>query len=441
MHLYIGIYTKTFELTYRNYVPDPIYGAIEIPDWLVRISKEKSIRRMMFIRQLGLKAYIDYPGAIHTRYSHVMGVMNLSGRIVNLLYEYEKNRGHKEIASALKNNRINVMAAGFFHDIGHGPFSHVIDYILKRYSKMTHEQVSLSILDNLKDIENDGINIKKVEEMINGKHPYKFINHIMNGPIDADKLDYLLRDAYHVGLRYSLDLEHFITNFRVLGLEASSLTDFELGLEDNLESLATGEIFIVIWKNMYELVYYVTSSRIAEKMIEKAVILKIDEDNQFKSYFSDIAKFIELDDENLFSLLSDGRGMSSKLTRSVRENDLYLLGYEQELGSEMESSIMFANSIDKDSDDTADRLSELLCSKLKCEKYELICDIIKSRMPKPIHLNKFLGSDPIELRSKSDVVDSIKERVKIRVYLHKSLQQNFDKSSINQYLIESISSW
>lgn len=110
--------------------------------------------------------------------------------------------------------------------------------------------------------------------MIIGKHTYKFLNHVMNGPIDANKLDYLMRDAYHVGLKYSLDLEHFITNFRVLGLADLSLTDYELGLEDNMESLATGEIFIVIWKNMYDLVYYVENSRIAEKMIEKAMILK-----------------------------------------------------------------------------------------------------------------------------------------------------------------------
>ena len=75
-------------LSAESYVPDPIHGSIEMPSWLINISKERSVRRMMFIRQLGLKAYVDYPGAIHTRYSHVQGVMHLAGRVVDLLYDY-----------------------------------------------------------------------------------------------------------------------------------------------------------------------------------------------------------------------------------------------------------------------------------------------------------------------------------------------------------------
>lgn len=201
----------------KNLVPDPVHGTIEIPSWLLRIANEKSVRRMMFIRQLGLKAYIDYPGAIHTRYSHVLGVMHLSGRIISMLTELEYKKGRTETATSLSNNRINIMAAGFLHDIGHGPFSHVVDYILKKYCNTTHEEIAFEIIKKMSDIENDGINIDKVREIIKGKHPYRFINHIINGPIDADKLDYLLRDAHNVGLKYSLDLDHFITNFRILG--------------------------------------------------------------------------------------------------------------------------------------------------------------------------------------------------------------------------------
>ena len=171
----------------KNLVSDSIHGTIEIPNWLLRIINEKSVRRMLFIRQLGLKAYIDYPGAIHTRYSHVLGVMHLAGRIIEMLSELEYKKGRPETATSLSNNKINIMAAGFLHDIGHGPFSHVVDYILKRYSGTTHEEISFEIIKKLDDIENDGINITKVRDIITGRHPYRFINHIVNGPIDADK--------------------------------------------------------------------------------------------------------------------------------------------------------------------------------------------------------------------------------------------------------------
>lgn len=107
----------------------------------------------------------------------------------------------------------------------------------------------------------------------------------------------------------------------------------------------------------------------------------------------------------------------------------------------MNASIKFADSIDKDSDDTADRLSELLCTYLECEKYEIICDIIKSRMPKPIHLNSFEGGEPVELKSRSEIVYSIKEKARIRVYFHKRLKHKIDRDLIRKYLCESISSW
>jgi HD superfamily phosphohydrolase len=55
------------------YFPDPIQGTIELPPWLINIKDEPVIRRMMSIRQLGLKAYMDFPGAIHTRHSHALG--------------------------------------------------------------------------------------------------------------------------------------------------------------------------------------------------------------------------------------------------------------------------------------------------------------------------------------------------------------------------------
>src|SRR5205814_9560877 len=72
-------------MMHAHRIPDPIYGTIRPPPWLAAIETLTPVRRMTLIRQLGLKAYIDFPGAIHTRFSHALGVMELAGRITDLL--------------------------------------------------------------------------------------------------------------------------------------------------------------------------------------------------------------------------------------------------------------------------------------------------------------------------------------------------------------------
>jgi HD superfamily phosphohydrolase len=415
-----------------------------MPDWLVKISKEKSVRRMMFIRQLGLKAYIDYPGAIHTRYSHVLGVMNLAGKVIDMLADLEKKKGRPETANSLQNNKNNVMAAGFFHDIGHGPYSHVVDYILKKYAKKSHENIAYEIIKRFEEIENHGITINKVKEIINGTHPYPFLSQVVNGPIDADKLDYLLRDAHHVGLKYSLDLDHFINNFRILGIDSSQLTRCELGLEDIGEAIVTAEIFLVIWKSMYDLVYHVEDSRIAEKMLEKAIILRIDNDKDFGKHFADIDTFIQLNDERLFEALKDGPGLSKELTEGIEDNKLYTKILDQELSAPaFTMSAKFISELDH-SDDLADKMSFKLTEELKFyAKYEIICDIVKSRIPAAIHLRSYDrdSGEPIELKSKSLIVGAIKEKARIKIYVKSTLSKKIDENFISKPLRDIVAGW
>ena len=187
---------------------DPIHGSIKMPLWLVAINDEPAIRRMMFIRQLGLKSSIDFPGAIHTRYSHCIGTMFLAKKILTTLREKAEGED-KELVDLLDENENTVMAAGFLHDIGHGPFSHVLDYPLKKIAKTKHEAVgSLIITSKLKLLEKKhAIPLESVCEIINKQHQHRFLSEIINGPLDADKLDYILRDSYHIGLRFAIDTD------------------------------------------------------------------------------------------------------------------------------------------------------------------------------------------------------------------------------------------
>jgi len=421
-------------LVIKNVIPDPIHGSIEMPQWLVPIINEKQVRRMMFIRQLGLKAYIDYPGAIHTRYSHVLGVMHLSGRVVDKLIELENSKGNSEIVKNLKENKTNIMAAGFLHDIGHGPFSHVVDYILKKYANRSHELIAKDIIKSFKIIEDYGPTINSITQIIEKKHNHPFIREIIDGPHDVDKLDYLLRDAHHVGLRYSFDLDHFIGNFRILGTDSSTLSQCDLGLENSAESIVAAEIFVVIWKSMYDLVYHVQNSRIAEKMMEKAIILKIKDSKEFKKNFTDIKKFVELDDEILFEKLKAGKGKAAKFANGIRDNKLHELITDDRLKT---PTFMMGTSFLgklKNSEELSDFLSRKLCTELKCDRYDAIVDIVKSREPHNIQINKEYQGEPIELKSRSKIISSIKSEIKIKTYLDNKLTKKIDKKLIRSLL-------
>src|SRR3989304_7026510 len=186
----------------RRVFPDPIAGKIELPTWLIKIREEAAIRRMLFIRQLGLKAYIDFPGAIHTRYSHALGVMYLAKKTTNVLLQKMKDKNKALIEDSLKANEEELIAAGFLHDIAHGPFSHAVDFAMRKISGKTHEDLAKDIiLDSLPADLANRINEQQVVKLIQGKHDYPFLSQMICGPIDIDELDYLLRDAYHVGLK------------------------------------------------------------------------------------------------------------------------------------------------------------------------------------------------------------------------------------------------
>jgi HD superfamily phosphohydrolase len=159
-------------LTSKNFIHDPIQRTIGVPEVLFPLLKEKSVRRMQFIRQLGLKAFIDFPNAIHTRYSHVVGGMHLTGKVTDRLSDLQNSENNTDIAQTLTDNKNNLMGAGLLHDIDHGHFSHVLDYFLKEYCKSDHEKKASSFIEKFGFLESRGLNIKKIQEIIVGKLPF-----------------------------------------------------------------------------------------------------------------------------------------------------------------------------------------------------------------------------------------------------------------------------
>lgn len=423
----------------RNLLPDPIVGTIELPTWLVNIKDEPAVRRMLFIRQLGLKAYVDYPGAIHTRYSHSLGTMYLSGKLTDLLIQNMNDQGHKILSDNLKINKENIMAAGFLHDIAHGPFSHSVDFAMNCLTGKSHQEFAEDVISNyLPEDLGNWVDKKQVIKMISGEHDYPFISQIIDGPIDVDKLDYLLRDAYHVGLRYSFDLDYFLGSHTILGNE-DNLKTCKLGLKNTHQAVVTTELFLVVWKSMYDLVYHVQNSRIAEKMLEKAILVHKD-DGKIKDIFSNTIEFLKLDDDKLLTLLSDIGEYGSDIVTRIKRNKVYKMAFQSELNQNyFEMSPEFIESL-KEVNKVCDNLSRKINEKYDKEDYQYICDIITSKSPKEIQIDNFDEDtgEYVTLRNKSNIVGAIQALRSLRIYANPSLDDIPDKSLILEDMIELI---
>ena len=195
---------------------DPIHGFIKISKQEKDLIDTEVFQRLRRIRQLAM-TFLVYPGALHTRFDHSIGVMHIAGRICNKLRESDPNRiNEKDIAL--------VRLAALLHDIGHGPFSHVSEHLLDEFTydktdkdkvrEKIHEKITVDIIQTDPEIKTilEDAERNFVIEMIEGKEKkWDWRRDIVSSELDADKIDYLLRDSYFTGVKYGLyDLEKII---------------------------------------------------------------------------------------------------------------------------------------------------------------------------------------------------------------------------------------
>jgi hypothetical protein len=412
----------------KHYVTDPIHGDIELPNWLIRIKDELPIRRMNNIRQLGLKALIDFPGAIHTRYLHSLGTMHLAGKLIDSLILKEETKGRSDLKKSLSNNKKCLQAAAFFHDIGHGPFSHVLDFVMKKALKIDHEKMGTRILkDNFSDaLEDESIPVDRVCKIMTANHKYPFLGDIINDSTDVDKVDYLIRDSYFVGLRYNFDLQHFLSQLTICG-EGSNPEKCKLVLENSKEAKASVQLFLLIWKTMYDLVYYVRDSRIAEKMLEKAILRALENDNELRKKISNPKTFVTMDEYNLLEDIAQVKGFSEKIVGMIRKNDLYSELWSNELREpNFVMNERFIESLRKH-DEVSEKITQELC-KDKGEPYVFICDIIRTKAPRNILVDK-LDKEGEPIQMESPILKALRsEELAIKVYIDPTLHKKKGKS-------------
>lgn len=208
-----------------KFIHDSIHDHMEIQPIILQIINTPPFQRLRYLKQLSVTDYV-FPSASHTRFEHSIGVSHLASRMIKSIRnkQPELNIDDRDI--------LKVEIAGLCHDLGHGPFSHTFDKFLEdklgNYQYVHHENRSCMLLEYLVkkyNIEVDDAMLDDIKDLIHpqGKCNNKpFLYHIISNPsngIDVDKFDYLKRDTFNLGLKYSIDLDRLIETARVIDNE------------------------------------------------------------------------------------------------------------------------------------------------------------------------------------------------------------------------------
>jgi HD superfamily phosphohydrolase len=187
-----------------------LWGDIELSDLAISIIDTPHFQRLHYIKQTGM-SYKVFPGAMTTRFEHSLGVYN----VIRTLLIHLMNNQPELNENCDKRKQELICIAGLIHDLGHGPYSHLFDLFLKKFSMNNswddHENRSLDLFIDL--VEKFNIKITRTEvdfigKLVTGNGEIdKWYSHIVNNKIsglDMDKMDYVLRDSMNFGMKIFL---------------------------------------------------------------------------------------------------------------------------------------------------------------------------------------------------------------------------------------------
>jgi HD superfamily phosphohydrolase len=230
----------------RKIINDPVYGLITLPNTLVfEIIEHPWFQRLRRILQLGLTHYV-YPSAVHTRFQHALGSMHLMTQAIEVL----KSKG----ISISEKEEEGVLCAILLHDIGHGPYSHALEQTMVK--DLSHEDLSLLMMDSLNDSLNHRLNI--AIKIFRNDYPKKFLHQLVSSQLDMDRLDYLSRDSFFTGVA-----EGVINTDRIIMM--LTVADDQLVVE--AKGIYSIEKFIIARRLMYWQVYLHKTVIAAEYML------------------------------------------------------------------------------------------------------------------------------------------------------------------------------
>ncbi len=304
---------------------DPVHHFIELAFPEARMLDAGPMQRMRRLRQLGL-AYLAFPSAEHSRFSHALGALAMGTRVFDELVRH--GREYFRDADDVSYQRRLVRSALLLHDIGHGPFSHACEAVLgKRHEDRTREILALpemrEHLEKLRVDEGD------VLSLIMGSPDAKYpaLREIVSGPnLDADRMDYLLRDSFFTGVQSGrYDADQLVASLRLIERDGKVV----LGID--ARGVVALESFVVARYMMFAAVYFHHTTRMFEHILHQ-VLRELWPDPHA---LDPIDEFLRWDD---FRVLNDLRETQSESARALRERQrIYKLAAEFNAESDLDA--------------------------------------------------------------------------------------------------------
>lgn len=227
-------------------INDPIYGFIMVPKGILTdLMDHPWFQRLRRIKQLGLSHFV-YPGAVHTRFQHALGAFHLMTKSLETL----KLKGYSITAEEFEAAQIAIL----LHDVGHGPFSHVLEHSLV---PVDHENLTLLIMKDLNQEFNGGLDL--AIQIFQKKYPKQFLSQLVSSQLDVDRMDYLNRDSFFTGV-----VEGTIGYDRILNM--MGIDQDRLVFEE--KAVLSIESYLSARRLMYWQVYMHKTSLMAEHMLE-----------------------------------------------------------------------------------------------------------------------------------------------------------------------------
>ena len=289
-------------------VNDAIHKIISFSDREKAVIDHPYVQRLRYIRQLAFVSFV-YPGAVHDRFSHSLGAMHVAGRMAEqFLYNNEEYSILTRILSEKEKEFLKfvVRLAALLHDVGHPPFSHAAELGMPKFKelelpkswflkndesrKATHEDYSVLIIGGLASGKSAVLSKDEAEiiaslvhkqaaepqswkrmfsKNVNSESLHKLARSWISGDVDADRMDYLLRDSYFTGVPYgSYDLSWLINNLGVIERNGSYITSIS---ESGVHSF---EHYILARFNMFAQVYFHKTVRCFEYYFGNALLKK-----------------------------------------------------------------------------------------------------------------------------------------------------------------------
>ena len=274
-------------------IKDSVHDYVPVTGVAADLLDVPAVQRLRHIKQLSTVRLV-YPSANHTRFEHSLGVYHLADRACDHL----DVTGHRAE---------RVRAAALLHDVGHGPYGHQTEDVIRRRTGRHHDEVGDLLGEGrvAAVLEDHGLDPDAVAGLVDGKGE---LGQLISGELDVDRTDYLLRDAHHTGVPYgTVDPGRFL---RALGFR-----DGDLVLAQG--NVQTAESLLVARALMDAAVYRHHVSRIAAAMLERACELLLD-----APAGPDVERFRRLTDGELLERLV-GTDATAEFGRRIRDRDLY----------------------------------------------------------------------------------------------------------------------